>query len=334
MERGLFIGSLITALTGVVAYALLPFTGMVNLPTHSVALLWLTLTIVVVALHTFVIVVGMGLRGQSRPIATLFGMLERKQTIVVVLGSLLFAFNLAFFCMIKPQLGQLVDFSADPVLADIDHYIFGTDPWRLLEWFNHEKLSIIYHRGWFLWLAFVLYTLLKQPASEEKDRLIVSYILMWSIFGPLVHLLAPAAGPVFYDELGLGNRFIELDQSSRSLAVANYLWTGYINKEFNPAGGISAMPSLHLATMFWSIIAVRRSRWLTFSIVFTAYIFVGSIVIGWHYAIDGIVGGVGAVICYVAAGLMFRRRSSPAHVARSVKTSAFIKRSQSQPRQA
>lgn len=310
MERGLYIGAGITAFTGVTAYALLPFTGMVNMPTHSVAMLWLTLTMVVVALHALCVTVAMAVRGQERPIFTLWSRLEQKQTITVCLGTLLFAVNLAFFCMIKPQLGQLVAFTADPMLADIDHYMFGTDPWRLFEWFNHDKLSIIYHRGWFLWLAFVLYFLLKQPSSVEKDQLIVSYIMMWSFFGPIVHLLLPAAGPVFYDDLGFGNRFVELDQSPRSLAVANYLWGGYVNKVFNPAGGISAMPSLHLATMFWSIIAVRKSRWLAFGIAFTAYIFIGSIVIGWHYAIDGIAGGIGTILCYAFAGFALRRRSN------------------------
>jgi membrane-associated phospholipid phosphatase len=63
------------------------------------------------------------------------------------------------------------------------------------------------------------------------------------------------------------------------------------------------MPSLHLATMFWSIIAVRKTRWLPVAWAVTAFIFIGSIAIGWHYAMDGIVGGLGAVLCYWLAGV-------------------------------
>jgi hypothetical protein len=310
MERGLCIGAVITAASGVAAYSLLSITHMANSPTNTVATLWFTLTAVVIACNVLWTTILLAVRKEDRPIAKLKAMVDKRQAITVALGTLLFATNLAFFCTIKPQLGQLVAFSADPLLADIDRFIFGADPWRLLEWFNHDKLSIIYHRGWFLWLAFVLYYLLKLPPTADKDRLIVSYIVLWSIFGPLVHLAFPAAGPVFYDDLGLGSRFSELDQSPRSIAVANYLWGGYVTKTFNPAGGISAMPSLHLATMFWSIIAVRKTRWFWFSIAFTTYIFVGSIVIGWHYAIDGIVGAAGAFFCYGIVGVALRERES------------------------
>jgi hypothetical protein len=223
--------------------------------------------------------------------------------------------NLMFFCTLKAQLGQIVPFSADPLLADIDKMLLGSDAWRLTEWFNHEKLSIIYHRAWFLWLAFVIFYLCKQPASSEKDRLFVGYVLMWSVFGPIVHLLLPAAGPVFFSELGYGDRFLELHQSARSLAVKDYLWDGYVNKTFYPASGISAMPSLHLATMFWSLIAIRNTRWLFFGWLFTAYIFLGSIAIGWHYAIDGVAGGIGAVLCYWVAGFCLRESKEPTPVA-------------------
>ena len=312
MERGVTISAVITAAFGVVTFALLPVTGMVNSPTYSVFFLWLAMTATVVACHIFWQTIKLAASGQASPAATLLARFDRKQAAFVGLGTLLLALNLTIFCIMKPQLGQLVDFTADPLLADIDHLLFGADPWRLIGWFNHPYLSNIYHRGWFLWLAFVIFFLLNMPKSEEKDRLLVSYVMLWSIFGPLVHLALPAAGPVFYDELGLGNRFVELRQSGRTDAVAKYLWDGYANKVFNPAGGISAMPSLHLATMFWSIIAVRNTRWLAFGIAFTAYIFLGSVAIGWHYAVDGIVGGIGAVGCYALTGVLFRRPISVA----------------------
>jgi hypothetical protein len=309
MERGIYVGAGITAATGIVAYALMPVTGMVNTPTYIVSPFWLTLMIGVIGCHLLWQTMVLAIRGEDQPIAKLRSRFELKQAAVVCLGCIVLASNLSFFGMIKPQLGQLVDFTADPLLADLDHFLLGADAWRLLEWFDHPGMPLLYHWGWFVWLAIVIYYLLKQSASDEKDRLLISYVAMWSIFGPLVHLALPAAGPVFYEDLGLGNRFAELQQAPESQAVKAYLWNGYVSKTFNPAGGISAMPSLHLATMFWTIIVLRNARWwLAFAVAYTVYIFLGSIAIGWHYAVDGIAGGIGAVLCYALAGVRFADR--------------------------
>lgn len=310
MERGLYICAGITALSGVIAYGLVPITGMKNAPTTTIFFGWLTFMGFVAACHVLWTTIKMASLGLDRPLAALLAKVDWQQIKSICLWSIILALNLMFFCTTKAQLGQIVAFSADPLLADIDKMLLGADAWRLTEWFNHEKLSIIYHRGWFFWLAFVIFFLCKQPGSFEKDRLLLSYVMMWSFFGPIVHLMLPAAGPVFYSELGYGDRFVGLEQSARSLAVKAYLWDSYVNKVFYPASGISAMPSLHLATMFWSLIAIRNTRWLAFGWLFTAYIFLGSIAIGWHYAVDGIAGGLGAVVCYWLAGLALGERKA------------------------
>jgi hypothetical protein len=302
-ERWFYVGVGITAVSGLAAYALLPITKMANAPDYGPGLLWLVLAGTVFCCHIFWNTIKMARRGQERPLAALMAQVDRQRAMVVLAGALLLALNLAFFCMIKPQLGQLERFWADPLFADMDHWIFGVDPWRLFPWFHHAFLSLAYHRGWFLWIAFVTFFVLNMPAGPEKDRLLISYLVLWSFFGPLVHLAFPAAGPVFYDELGFGNRFAGLIQEPYTRGAADYLWGGYVTRSFNPAGGISAMPSLHLATMFWSIIAVRKTRWLPVAWAVTAFIFIGSIAIGWHYAMDGIVGGLGAVLCYWLAGV-------------------------------
>ena len=303
MERWFYVGAGITAVSGVAGYALLPFTHMVNWPSYSVFALWLVLTGTVVLCHTFWATIKMMRRGQERPFATLIAGIDRKQAKIVFAGTLLLALNLTFFLVIKAQLGQVERFWADPMFAQIDHWIFGVDPWRLFPWFHNPVLSLTYHRGWFLWIAFVAFFVLRMPAGAEKDRLLISYLMLWSFFGPLVHLAFPAAGPVFYDELGFGNRFAGLIQEPYTQGAARYLWTGYAEKTFNPAGGISAMPSLHLATMFWSLIAIRKTRWLLAGWAFTIFIFIGSVAVGWHYFVDGVAGGIGAVLCYCLAGI-------------------------------
>ena len=303
MGRGFYICAGITALSGVIAYGLVPITGMTNAPSTAIFHGWLIFMGFVAACHVLWTTVRMATLGLDRPLAALLAKLDWQQIKSICLWSILLALNLTFFCTIKAQLGQIVPFWADPLLADMDKILLGADAWRLTEWFIHEQLAFLYHRGWFFWLAFVTFYVCKQPASSEKDRLLLSYVMLWSFFGPIVHLMLPAAGPVFYSELGYGDRFVGLEQSESSLAVKAYLWDSYVNKIFYTASGISAMPSLHLTTMYWSLIAIRNTRWLAFGWLFTAYIFLGSIAIGWHYAVDGIAGGIGAVLCYWIAGL-------------------------------
>lgn len=301
MERWIYVGAGLTAWSGVMAYSMMPFTGMTNAPTYIVSPLWLALMLGVAACHVLWQTMRMARRREKHPISALLSTFDRKQAAVLCIGSILLASSLSFFGMLKPQLGQVVAFSADPLLAELDRIILGSDAWRLVTWFNHTGMATIYHKGWFLWLAFVLFYLLKRPESPEKDALLISYFMIWTIFGPLVHLILPAAGPVFYDDLGYGDRFVDLYQAPESQVIAAYLWNGYVDKVFNPAGGISAMPSVHLATMFWTIIVLRKSAWVGLAVVYTVYIFLGSIAIGWHYAVDGVAGGIGAVLCYALA---------------------------------
>jgi membrane-associated phospholipid phosphatase len=175
-----------------------------------------------------------------------------------------------------------------------------------LDWFYHASLAKVYHEGWFIWLAVVICAVLLREPSWERSQLLIGYFAIWSLFGPLVHLAVPAAGPVFFDDFGFGTRFQGLQQDPKTLILTSYLLDGFTNREFNPGGGISAMPSVHLATMAWTILALRRTPWLPLAVGFTIYILFGSVVLGWHYAVDGLVGLFGGWLCYFAAGQVMR----------------------------
>ena len=56
------------------------------------------------------------------------------------------------------------------------------------------------------------------------------------------------------------------------------------------------MPSLHIATVAWMVIAVREfaPRWTLPISGAGLLIFLLSVSLGWHYAVDGIVGALGA----------------------------------------
>jgi hypothetical protein len=148
-----------------------------------------------------------------------------------------------------------------------------------------------------------LLMVLSRPASIERSSILVSYFVLWSVAGPLIHLLLPAAGPVFFQNLGYGDRFAGIPVPEEMERMSSYLWTVYSGTQFAPGSGISAMPSMHIATTAWMVIAVHvlARPWSAAMTAVGLLIFLLSVSLGWHYALDGVVGAAAAVGCYLAA---------------------------------
>jgi hypothetical protein len=237
---------------------------------------------------------------------------ERHRTILFVSSTMLLTgFNMITFMWIKPLLNYLVPFWADPYLASIDHAIFRTDPWRLLSWLNDWPLALFYHRAWFALMILTLLMVLWAQPSKEKSSVMITYFCLWSLFGPIIHVCFPAAGPIFYARMGYGTAFSGLVSAPETTQLADYLWRIYSGATFGSGSGISAMPSLHIATTVWMVLAVYlfARRWLIPMALAAILIFLLSVSLGWHYAIDGIIGGGGAVAIWYVARLLLSRDS-------------------------
>ncbi|MFL6746226.1 MAG: phosphatase PAP2 family protein, partial [Sphingomicrobium sp.] len=212
-----------------------------------------------------------------------------------------------------------VAFWADPKLAGVDRALFlGHDPYRLLAWLNSMPMAIFYHRGWFALMIVTLLVVLYRPPSPQKSAIMLSYFLLWTIVGPVIHILLPAAGPVFFERLGYGADFSAIRLPDEMVRMKDYLWAYYSKGGFGPGSGISAMPSLHIATTAWMVIAmfVHARRWTLPVAACGALIFLLSISLGWHYAIDGIVGASAAIGCYRLCLRLYAAQPSPASEAR------------------
>ena len=220
-------------------------------------------------------------------------------------GVVLVTLEMAVLMWLKVMLPISSPFWADPLLADVDAFIFRTDPWRL----THELLGWagpVLDRMYVTWapakFATLLFVLL-QPEDRRKAQAIVAYFLMVCITAIGQYSLS-SGGPIFYDRLGFGPRFEELQFLPWVVTTSNYLWTDYLNAGGNIGGGISAMPSLHVAVALWIALVVRAYApkvqaigWLYF-----ASIFIGSVYLGWHYAADSIVAVVIALFAWAVSG--------------------------------
>ena len=218
-----------------------------------------------------------------------------------LIGFVLAGFNLCAFMRVKPLLNRFIPFTADPFLAGIDRaMLFGHDGAKLLSWFNTDMLAIFYSRAWFTFLVVALLVTLFRPPSREKTRLILVYFALWTFAGPLIHLLMPAAGPLFYKAIGDGNHFEYIDMPGQLSEFRDYLWRSYVSGDAGPGAGISAMPSMHVATTAWAAFAIRQ-LWPKTTIAVAAVTIVItmlSVALGWHYLVDGLVGVLSMIVLF------------------------------------
>lgn len=298
----------LTMLSGCFVIAAIPdYSGVI--PALLILPFWLIAATIIASSYALARMIASGVKDPVHQIVK-FLSAERRRAIFLAACLAIAGLNMVSFMLVKPMLNYMVHFWADPFLAEIDRALFlGHDPWRFLSWLNSRPFAIFYHRGWFAMMILTLLVVLRASPSAERSAVLLSYFVLWSLLAPLIHTLLPAAGPIFYSQMGYGDRFAGLQAVSETKEAAEYLWIVYSGQGFGPGSGISAMPSMHIATTAWMIIAfyVLARRWLVPIAVAGVLIFLLSISLGWHYAIDGIVGAACAALCYTMLRAYYRR---------------------------
>jgi hypothetical protein len=93
-----------------------------------------------------------------------------------------------------------------------------------------------------------------------------------------------------------------------SVLAQDYLWHLYSTDNAHLGGGISAMPSMHLAVTMLIYLLARSygRRMAALALTYVFIMLVGSVHLGWHYAIDGYIGILGGIVAWTVAGVMTR----------------------------
>ena len=127
----------------------------------------------------------------------------------------------------------------------------------------------------------------------------ISFFLVVSASAILQYAL-PSAGPIFYERLGFGDRFADLPSRPWATVTADYLWANYLDNGSRVGAGISAFPSLHVAGAAWvaSVVSSYSRKLAPVAWAYFVLILMGSVFLGWHYALDGIAGLVIALVMY------------------------------------
>jgi hypothetical protein len=237
---------------------------------------------------------------------------ERRQVISCICAFALAVIQLTVLTWNKVFLFHVTDFWADPYLARFDELLFGTDPWRLAHLVPIGPFIDRVYVLWFPWLSTVFgATLLRRP-SFGKAQAGLSFFLIMGVLGVGSIFLLPSAGPLFYEHLGYGTHFADLTRQLPPFTKmgADYLWEKHLGHIADFASGISAMPSMHVAMATWTALAIQsmNKRLVVIGWAFWAFVFFGSVYLGWHYAADGIVGSLGAAALWRFTGYFLRKR--------------------------
>lgn len=266
-------------------------------------------------------------RTQERPVPLILGIVrERWQSdrlLSVAIPPVFLALLLASFSTFKQRILPSAGFGMDPLFAAVDRMLFlGTDPWRI----THAIADSAWATGfidiaYLLWFIPMMLTPLLSwmlPAAL-RVRTLLAFALIWIVVGVVLAYLLPAAGPCYYGQFHPNDPFADLNAllAAQGAVLAGeggpglYALRGqaellgaFRSPDLVLAAGISAMPSVHnaLATLF-ALVTFRLSRPLGwFFAAFALVIGFGSVHLGWHYAIDGILGALGAWGLWLAAG--------------------------------
>jgi membrane-associated phospholipid phosphatase len=94
--------------------------------------------------------------------------------------------------------------------------------------------------------------------------------------------------------------------------AAEFLWANYQAKGALIGGGISAFPSMHVAIAAWLAIVLNDRGWPKLGMAYFFGVFACSVILGWHYAIDGIAGAAIAIVADRIAQSWHRRSRASA----------------------
>ena len=232
-------------------------------------------------------------------------------------ATILVGIGASLFLPLKYAIPQLVPFWLDPLLASLERSMFGADPWRLLDHLLGWAVVPI-DRIYGLWLptqSLVLFTVMLQPPSREKSRALIAYVLAWFLLGVVAATVFSSAGPIFHDRIFGGTEFAALTQSLYNrgawvvLAESDRMWASLASAQPGLVSGISAVPSIHVAISVWILLTARtmlpRAAPAAFS--YAVFIWIGSVQLGWHYWMDGLVGALGMLVIWALSGVLRRK---------------------------
>ena len=239
-------------------------------------------------------------------------------------GILVMPLLMGAFGSLKQVMPIVQPFVWDDGLARIDRTIFlGWQPWQLTHAiFGSALATALIDRMYTLWVAFLFCAVLLFSTIAPRvtrARFFLSFGAAWLLIGVLGAFVFSSAGPCYAATIGaasavdyqpLMDRLREIDGIYPLGAIdwQGVLWDHHVQQKYGFAMGVSAMPSMHNAITFLYLLAVwdggRKLR--AAAAIFAAAILIGSVHLGWHYAVDGLFAWAAVAAIWWGAGAYLR----------------------------
>lgn len=282
---------------------------------------WLV-PVLAVALLTLFIWLGKLIRaGEERPVAATIAKLRSisfRSHIEFFVPIVVMAPFMACFTTFKTIIGEVTTYHSDPILFRIDGAL-GFQPWQVTHALIGPVGTIVLDGVYFAWfpiLQIMLFAILFVPQlGKQRAQVLLSFVVSWILLGTFMAIAMPSVGPCYYGKVyqpdvyaDLMHRLQALDQMHpvSALHIQDGLWLQHSQEAVALGSGVSAMPSMHVSMATIIALLLRRLRLAWFGWPFLALIFIGSVHLGWHYAVDGIVSVVGTLAIWKVIAKLLR----------------------------
>ena len=239
--------------------------------------------------------------------------------IACLLTTLTFPLFAAFKELVLPMRG----FLWDRTFAHLGRALFGQSPWtithfyfgsvtgtRMLDWAYRSLLPLMF--------GLPLVAAVLATDARLRFRILFTWTASWILIGTVAGWIFASAGPCFYnsfiaydpDYAELQRRLADIgrlaDAQGHPIASLHYesgLLLTYRAHDFAPGGGISAMPSMHVAMVtLVALAAWQCNRLLGILAACLGFaVWIATIHFGWHYFVDGPVGAAMMIALWLAA---------------------------------
>jgi hypothetical protein len=207
----------------------------------------------------------------------------------------------------------------DRALWDLDRTLFfGYSPniFFLSLFSPHAVLRVVdwcYANVFLASLTVAFAFFLSAPSRRIRVGFMSGMNILW-MTGAWLYMLIPSLGPAYYfpDVWFAYGDALKRTQFLQATLMRNYQNFLRVraggNEAVNILLGIAAFPSMHVGFQTFAFLWFRR-LWLSGQVIFgifVLFIFLGSIITGWHYLIDAYAGLLLAAVAYGVTARIFR----------------------------